>query len=136
MADLVSPFAEVVRRPVPPLPGPSPEVTLAALRIHPAWEVQVFDRSAQAGTALAKALKLKPVDMGYCVSSKGRRMVRADIGRWIVHADADQPGLQKAVGLQCSVVDITHARAGFRLAGAATRVLQKLVRVDLSDDRF
>ena len=136
MADLVSPFAEVARRPVPPLPGAVPQVTLAPLRIHPAWEVQSFDRSADAGPALARALKLKPAGIGQCVGSKGKRMICADTGRWIVHADAELPGLREAAGPACSVVDITHARAGFRLAGTAAKVLRKLVKLDLSDDRF
>lgn len=136
MPELVSPFAEIARRPVPPLPGPEPQVMLAPLRIHPAWEVQAYDRSGNAGAALAKALKLKSVDIGQCASSKGTRLVRADVGRWIVHADADQPAIGAAAGKDCAVVDITHARAGFRITGAAKNVLHKLIRVDLTLDRF
>jgi heterotetrameric sarcosine oxidase gamma subunit len=139
VAKLISPFAEAAQRPVPKAPDGVPQVTLTPIASHPAFEVQAFDRSGKANAALGKALKLDAPELGQCSHSSGLRLIRTDVGRWIVHGEITQNALEEAAGKTCAVIDITHARAGLRLSGMSgvgPQVLHKLVKVDLSPDRF
>ena len=141
MADLTSPFADAGHiSAFSMLPEDEPlgdGITFNAIALHGAFEVNALASEKSVGSALAKATGTKVIEPQRFVAGQGTRVICLEPVRWLVHTGLDQIGpLQKAVGDAGTVVDVSHARSGFEIAGArAEDAMRKYLKLDLHPDR-